>query len=165
MTLSHLDEDGHIQMVDVGRKPETERIAVAGGTVRMKPETLRLVTENHTPKGDVLVTAQLAGIMAAKRTHQLIPLCHPLPLTKVEVDFDIDEAASCIEITATARCTGRTGVEMEALTAVSVAALTLYDMMKAVERTVTIERIRLLHKRGGKSGAWHLEDEREDTPA
>jgi cyclic pyranopterin phosphate synthase len=123
----------------------------------MEPETLRLIAQGDAPKGDVLTTAQIAGIMAAKRTHDLIPLCHPLPLTKVEVDFQIDREASRIEITATARCTGKTGVEMEALTAVSVAALTIYDMAKAVEKTMRIGEIRLVRKTGGKSGEIVLE--------
>jgi cyclic pyranopterin phosphate synthase len=157
MPLTHLDDEGRIKMVDVGHKSDTERVAVAKGEVRMQPETLRLIAEGNAPKGDVLTTAQIAGIMAAKRTHELIPLCHPLPLTQVDVDFEIDEAASRIEITATARCTGKTGVEMEALTAVSVAALTIYDMAKAVEKTMRIGEIRLVRKRGGKSGEIVLE--------
>ena len=123
----------------------------------MKPETLNLIAAGEAPKGDVLTTAQIAGIMAAKRTHDLIPLCHPLPLTSVDVDLAIDEPASRVEITATARCTAKTGVEMEALTAVSVAALTIYDMAKAVEKTMQIGRIRLVRKIGGKSGDWQLE--------
>lgn len=158
MKLSHVDEEGRIRMVGVGHKPNTKRVAVAKGEVQMKPQTLRLIVEGEAPKGDVLTTAQIAGIMAAKRTHTLIPLCHPLPLTKVDVEFKIDEDASRIEITATARCTGKTGVEMEALTAVSVAALTIYDMAKAVEKTMRIGEIRLLRKTGGKSGEWRLED-------
>ncbi|MGD2105880.1 MAG: cyclic pyranopterin monophosphate synthase MoaC [Anaerolineae bacterium] len=157
MKLSHVDEEGRIKMVGVGHKPDTERIAVAKGQVRMKAETLHLIVQGDVPKGDVLTTAQIAGIMAAKRTHDLIPLCHPLPLTKVEVDFHIDQEASRIEITATARCTGKTGVEMEALTAVSVAALTIYDMAKAVEKTMRIGEIRLVRKTGGKSGDIVLE--------
>ena len=144
-------------MVNVGGKAETERVAVAKGEIRMKPETLRLIAEGHAPKGDVLTTAQVAGITGAKQTHNLIPLCHPLPLTQVEVDFEIDEEDSRIEITATARCTGRTGVEMEALTAVSIAALTIYDMAKAVEKTMRIGEIRLVRKTGGKSGEIVLE--------
>ncbi|MGC9398187.1 MAG: cyclic pyranopterin monophosphate synthase MoaC [Anaerolineae bacterium] len=150
--LTHIDDKGRVKMVDVGHKPDTERVAVARGEVRMQPETLRLIAGGDAPKGDVLTTAQIAGIMAAKRTHELIPLCHPLPLTKVAVEFKIDAEASCIEVTATARCTGKTGVEMEALTAVSVAALTIYDMAKAVEKTMQIGNIRLLYKSGGKSG-------------
>lgn len=123
----------------------------------MKPQTLRLIAEGDTPKGDVLTTAHIAGIMAAKRTHDLIPLCHPLPLTKIGIDFDIDEGNSRIEITATVRCTGKTGVEMEALTAVSIAALTIYDMAKAVEKTMRIGEIRLVRKTGGESGEIVLE--------
>ena len=158
MKLSHVDDEGRVRMVGVGHKPATERVAVARGEVRMKPETLRLIAQGGVPKGDVLTAAQLAGIMAAKRTHQLIPLCHPLPLTKVDVDFKIDEEPPRIEITAAARCTGQTGVEMEALTAVSVAALTIYDMAKAVEKTMEIGRIHLVSKTGGKSGNWEWDD-------
>jgi len=152
MELTHIDEERRARMVDVGGKPDTERVAVAKGEVTMRPETLRLVAEGGMPKGDVLAVAQVAGIMAAKRVPDLIPLCHPLLLTKVDVEFRIDEASSRIEITATARCRGKTGVEMEALTAVSVAALTIYDMAKAVERTMQIGNIRLVRKSGGKSG-------------
>jgi cyclic pyranopterin phosphate synthase len=123
----------------------------------MSPETLRLIAEGDVPKGDVLTTAQIAGIMGAKRTHDLIPLCHPLPLTSVEIDFEIDEEGSRIEIAATVQCTGKTGVEMEAVTAVSVAALTIYDMAKAVEKTMRIGEIRLVRKVGGKSGEIVLE--------
>ena len=158
MKLTHLDEEGHVHMVDVGKKPDTERVAVAQGQVHMHPETLRLISEGGIPKGDVLAVAQTAGIMAAKRTPDLIPLCHPLLLTKIDVSFRIDEETSTIEITATVRNRGKTGVEMEALTAVSVAALTIYDMAKAVERTMTIDNIRLVYKSGGKSGEWKLED-------
>jgi cyclic pyranopterin phosphate synthase len=158
MALSHIDEQGRVQMVDVGEKPDTERIAVAKGEIAMQPETLRLIAEGGVPKGDVLTTAQIAGIMATKRTPDLIPLCHPLQLTKAGVDFEIDEENSRIEITATVRCRGKTGVEMEALTAVSVAALTIYDMAKAVERTMRIGNIRLVEKRGGKSKDWRLEN-------
>ena len=143
-------------MVDVGGKPDTERVAVAKGEVAMHPETLRLIAEKGVPKGDVLAVAQVAGIMAAKRTPDLIPLCHTLLLTQVDVDFRIDEDASRVEITATVRNRGKTGVEMEALTAVSVAALTIYDMAKAVEKTMRIGNIRLVHKSGGKSGEWRL---------
>jgi len=159
MSLSHVDDEGRVRMVDVGQKSDTERVAVAQGEVRMAPQTLRLIAEGDAPKGDVLTTAQIAGIMAAKRTHELIPLCHPLPLTQVDVGFEIDEENARIEITATARCTGKTGVEMEALTAVSVAALTIYDMAKAVEKTMRIGHIRLVRKSGGKSGDWELEVE------
>ena len=159
MTLTHVDESGRVQMVDVGGKPDTERVAVARGEVAMKPETLRLIAEGGLPKGDVLTTAQLAGIMAAKQTANLIPLCHPLMLTKVDLAFRIDEAASRVEITASVRTRGKTGVEMEALTAVSVAALTIYDMAKAVEKTMRIDNIRLVRKQGGQSGDVVLEDD------
>ena len=141
-------------MVDVDGKPDTERVAVARGEVTMRPETLRLIVEKGVPKGDVLAAAQVAGIMAAKRTPDLIPLCHPLLLSAVDVAFRPDEQGSRIEITATVRCRGKTGVEMEALTAVSVAALTIYDMAKAVEKTMRIGNIRLVRKSGGKSGEW-----------
>ena len=154
MKLTHLDDQGHVRMVDVGAKPDTERTAIAKGEIVMRPETLRLIVEKGAPKGDVLAVAQVAGIMAAKRTPDLIPLCHPIPLTKVEVAFRVDEAASRIEITATARSRGKTGVEMEALTAVSIAALTIYDMAKAVEKTMRIGDIHLVYKSGGKSGEW-----------
>jgi len=145
-------------MVDVGDKMETDRLAVAKGRLTMRPETLHLIAEKGVPKGDVLAVAQVAGIMAAKRVPDLIPLCHPLLLTKTDVEFDINEEASCVEITATVRSRGKTGVEMEALTAVSVAALTVYDMAKVVERTMRIEDIRLVRKSGGKSGEIVLED-------
>ena len=154
MKLTHVDEGGRVRMVDVGGKADTERVAVAKGEVSMRPATLRLIAEKGVPKGDVLAVAQVAGIMAAKRTPDLIPLCHPLLLTQVDVEFDIDEEASRIEIIATVRSRGKTGVEMEALTAVSVAALTIYDMAKAVERTMLIGNIRLVRKSGGKSGEW-----------
>lgn len=158
MGLTHVDDQGRVRMVDVGEKPETERVAVAKGQVTMRPETLRLIAEKGVPKGDVLAVAQVAGIMAAKRVPDLIPLCHPLLLTKIDVEFDIDKEASRIEITATVRSRGKTGVEMEALTAVSVAALTIYDMAKAVERTMHIGEIRLVRKSGGKSGEIVLEE-------
>ena len=158
MELTHVDDQGRVRMVDVGEKPETERVAVAKGQVTMRPETLRLIAEKGVPKGDVLAVAQVAGIMAAKRVPDLIPLCHPLLLTKIDVEFDIDKEASRIEITATVRSRGKTGVEMEALTAVSVAALTIYDMAKAVERTMHIGEIRLVRKSGGKSGEIVLEE-------
>ena len=158
MSLTHVDEQGRVQMVDVGAKPDTERVAVAKGEVQMKPETLHLIAAKGMPKGDVLTTAQLAGIMAAKQTPNLIPLCHPLMLTKVDVVFDIDQTASRVEITATVRTRGKTGVEMEALTAVSVAALTIYDMAKAVEKSMRINNIRLVKKSGGKSGDIVLEE-------
>jgi len=155
--LSHIDEEGRARMVDVGAKLDTERVAVARGEVTMHPETLRLIVEHGVPKGDVLAVAQVAGIMAAKRVPDLIPLCHPLLLTKIGVEFHIDEEASRIEITATVHSRGKTGVEMEALTAVSIAALTIYDMAKAVERTMRIGNIRLVRKSGGKSGEIVLE--------
>ncbi len=139
-------------MVDVSAKPDTAREAIAKGSVYMKPETLSLIKLGQAAKGDVLATAQIAGIMAAKRTHELIPLCHPLPLAAIEVSFEPDEARSTIDITATVRATGKTGVEMEALTAVSIAALTVYDMAKAVQKDMRIGDIRLVWKTGGKSG-------------
>jgi len=156
-SLTHLDEQGRATMVDVGGKPDTAREAIACGEVRMRPETLRLIREGNLPKGDVLSTARIAGIMAAKRTASLIPLCHPLALTYVGLDFDLDDEASKVNITATVRCQGKTGVEMEALTAVAVAALTIYDMAKAVEKTMEIGNIRLMEKRGGRSGEWRRE--------
>ena len=156
--LTHLDESGAARMVDVGRKPDTERVAVAMGSVVMKPETLALVRSNGFEKGDVLAVARVAGIMGAKSTPQLIPLCHPLPLDQVAVEFEIDDDHSAVNITATAKTTAKTGVEMEAMTAVSVAALTIYDMCKAVDRAMRIERIRLARKSGGKSGDIVLED-------
>ena len=148
--LSHVDETGGVRMVDVGAKPLSRRRAVARASVQMAAATLARLRE--LPKGDALVTAQLAGIMAAKRTHELIPLCHPLPLTAVDVTLTV--GAGAVEIEAAAETTAQTGVEMEALVAVSVAALTVYDMIKAVEKGVTIARVQLLTKSGGKSGAW-----------
>jgi cyclic pyranopterin phosphate synthase len=150
--LTHVDESGQVRMVDVGAKPETERVAVAAGEVHVQSETLDLIARGELAKGDVLNTARLAGVMAAKRTAQLIPLCHPIPLTHIDVDLTLDEAESRVRIRATVRSRGRTGVEMEALTAVSVAALTVYDMAKAVERTMRIENVRLVEKRGGQRG-------------
>ncbi len=150
--LTHIDETGAAVMVDVGDKAVTSRAAVAEGHVTMKPETLALIRSGGAKKGDVLGVARIAGIMAAKKTHELIPLCHPLLLTKVTVDLDIDEALPGIRVTATVRVGGQTGVEMEALTAVSVACLTIYDMGKAVDREMTIGGVRLLEKTGGKSG-------------
>ena len=152
--LTHLDEDGRASMVDVGHKDTTSREAVAEGSVMMAAATLAAIRDGAVPKGDVLSSARIAGIMAAKRTPDLIPLCHPLPLTKISVEFEIDEQESRVVIVATVRCNGRTGVEMEALTAVSVAALTIYDMAKALEKRMTIGGVRLLEKRGGKSGDW-----------
>jgi cyclic pyranopterin phosphate synthase len=152
--LTHLDDEGQARMVDVGAKAETEREAVAAGRVTMRPETLSALRRGDLPKGDVLGAARIAGIMAAKRTSELIPLCHSLLLSSVAVEFGFDEDASAVEIRATVRCKGQTGVEMEALTAVSIAALTIYDMAKAIERGMVIEDLRLLEKRGGKSGEW-----------
>jgi cyclic pyranopterin phosphate synthase len=152
--LTHLDSAGRATMVDVGDKAVTTRTAVAAGEVRMAPATLAAIRAGAAPKGDVLAAARIAGIMAAKRTPELIPLCHTLLLTKVAVDFEIDEAESRVLITATVRCNGQTGVEMEALTAVSVAALTIYDMAKALDKNMVIGGIRLLEKQGGKSGDW-----------
>jgi cyclic pyranopterin phosphate synthase len=150
--LSHLDDAGRPRMVDVSAKAETAREATAKGSVYMTAETLALATSGRAEKGDVLTTARLAGIMAAKRTHELIPLCHPLPLTSIDVDLAPDESRGAIDITATVRTTARTGVEMEALTAVSVAALTVYDMLKAAQKDMRIGDIRLVRKTGGKSG-------------
>jgi cyclic pyranopterin monophosphate synthase len=156
--LTHLDELGRVKMVDVGWKPTTDREAIARGYVSMQPETLRVIKEGLMKKGDVLTIAQLAGIMGAKRTSELIPLCHPLPLNKVDVALELDEEQGRVNITATARTSAKTGVEMEALTAVSVAALTVYDMCKAVDRGMRIEGIRLISKRGGQSGDITLEE-------
>ena len=156
--LTHLDAEGHAHMVDVGTKGETQREAVARGAVLMRPETLRLILAGGLPKGDVLSVARIAGIMAAKRTSELIPLCHPLLLTHVAVELSADEATSAMRIEATVRTTGITGVEMEALTAVSAAALTVYDMCKAVDRGMRISNIRLAQKRGGRSGEIVLEE-------
>jgi cyclic pyranopterin phosphate synthase len=155
--LSHLDASGRARMVDVGDKPETDRVAEAAGRVTMRPETLALIQSRGVPKGDVIAVAELAGVMAAKRTGELIPLCHPLALTDAKVTITLDEAAACLEIRATDRTRGRTGVEMEALTAVAVAALTIYDMCKAADRGMRIEAVRLVRKSGGKSGEIVLE--------
>ncbi len=155
--LTHLDETGRVNMVDVGHKPDTERVAIARGQVSMQPETLALIREGALKKGDVLAVAQIAGIMAAKRTAELIPLCHPLFLTKIDVELALDEEHSRVTIEARVQTTGKTGVEMEALTAVSAAALTVYDMAKAVDRRMRIEAIRLVEKRGGQSGDIILE--------
>ena len=152
--LTHFDERGAARMVDVAAKPETHRVAVAAGRIRMQPATLELVKSGASRKGDVLGVARVAAIMAAKRASELVPLCHPVPLTSVAVDFAIDEAAKAVECRATVECTARTGVEMEALAAVQVGLLTIYDMCKAVDRGMTMEAIRLLEKRGGKSGTW-----------
>jgi cyclic pyranopterin phosphate synthase len=155
--LTHIDQRGQAHMVDVSAKPPTERIAVAEGKVIMRKETLDLVIAGNALKGDVLGAARLAGIMAAKRTHSLIPLCHPLPITKVIVEINPEHALPGFLVQATVKVTGPTGVEMEALTAVSIACLTIYDMVKAVERGMRIEGIRLLEKHGGKSGHYRAE--------
>ena len=155
--LTHLDAKGRPRMVDISAKADTRREAVASGLVRMKAATLQLLKEGKTAKGDVLSVAQLAGIMAAKQTPGLIPLCHPILISDINVAFNLDENNSTVAITTTARSTGKTGVEMEALTATAVAALTVYDMCKAVDRGMTIENIRLVKKSGGKSGTIDLE--------
>ena len=157
MSLTHFDEKGDARMVDVSDKAETARTAVARGAVEMAPETLALVTEGRAKKGDVLAVARLAGIMGAKRTADLIPLCHPLPVSKVAVDLRADPAANRVEIEAEVRTTGRTGVEMEALTAVTVAQLTVYDMLKAVDRGMRLTDTRVVLKEGGKTGRWEAE--------
>lgn len=150
--LTHLDDQGNAHMVDVGGKEITERTAVAKGEVHLKPATLELIKQGLMKKGDVLTVAQVAGIMAAKKTAELIPLCHPIAINQVEVSLEVDDALPGVQIKATVRTSGKTGVEMEALTAVSVAALTVYDMVKAVEKTGRIENIRLVEKHGGRSG-------------
>ena len=155
--LSHIDEQGRAKMVDVTSKPNTERVAQAKGVVIMKPSTLQLIEEGGIPKGDVLSVARVAGIMAAKNTPQLIPMCHPLLLTGITVDFEPNSVDSSIEITATVKTTGKTGVEMEALTAVTGSALTIYDMCKAVDRGMKVQDVRLVRKSGGKSGDIELE--------
>jgi cyclic pyranopterin phosphate synthase len=166
MKLSHLDEDGQARMVDVGAKPDTERVAVARGRIMMQPETLALIQSGGAEKGDVLTVAQIAGIQAAKRTHELIPMCHPLMLTHIGIELtasgpgpDAAKRDTWIDIEATIRTMGKTGVEMEALTATSVAALTVYDMCKAVDRGMRITGIHLVSKCGGKSGEWRAGSE------
>ncbi|MCQ2752066.1 MAG: cyclic pyranopterin monophosphate synthase MoaC [Coriobacteriales bacterium] len=154
--LSHIDETGNVKMVDVSDKAETKRIAIATAEIFMKPETLQMIVEDKTPKGDVLACARIAGIMAAKKTGDLIPMCHPLNLENVKIDFEIKSES--IKIISTALLTGKTGVEMEALTAANVCALTIYDMCKAVDRGMHIESIRLLKKDGGKSGLWEYKE-------
>lgn len=154
--LTHLDSAGTARMVDVGGKAETHRVAVAKGAIRMAAATLEAIVQGNAPKGDVLGTARIAGIMAAKKTGELIPLCHPLGIDAVNIDFELVETG--VECTATASLTGKTGIEMEALTAVSVALLTVYDMAKALDKGMVIEGIRLIEKRGGKSGTWRAED-------
>jgi cyclic pyranopterin phosphate synthase len=150
--LSHIDEEGRARMVDVGHKPETKRIAIARGEVHMQPETFEIIRSGSLKKGDLLTTAEIAGVMGGKKTSELIPLCHPLPINQLKVELKLDESIPGVVVTATARTMGKTGVEMEALTAVSVAALTVYDMAKAVEKTMRIQNIRLVEKRGGLSG-------------
>ena len=156
--LTHIRASGEAHMVDVGAKPATERVAVAAGKVAMAADTLALVLSGNARKGDVIAAARIAGIMAAKRTAELIPLCHPLALTSVSVDIAPDPALPGLTVRAEARTHGQTGVEMEALTAVAVACLTIYDMAKAVDRGMRIEGVRLIEKRGGKSGLWRAED-------
>jgi len=155
--LTHMDDAGRPRMVDITEKPDTVREAVARGVVRMQASTFQLIKQGGTAKGDVLSVAQLAGIMAAKRTPDLIPLCHPILIGNIKVEFNLDEANSIVEITATVESSGKTGVEMEALTATAVTALTIYDMCKAVDRGMKIENIRLIRKSGGKSGTINLE--------
>ena len=155
--LTHIDQRGEARMVDVSQKGATERVAVAEGRVVMRKETLDLVLEGNAMKGDVLGAARLAGIMAAKRTHGLIPLCHPLPITKIEIEINPEHSLPGFLVQATVKVVAKTGVEMEALTAVSIACLTIYDMVKAAERGIRIEGIRLLQKSGGKSGEWRAE--------
>lgn len=155
--LTHIDDQGRPRMVDVTGKPDTHREAVAKGTVRMQADTFQLIKQGRIAKGDVLLAAQLAGVMAAKQTPHLIPLCHPLLIGDVNVEFSLDEAESTVEITTTVKSTGKTGVEMEALTATAVTALTIYDMCKAVDRGMRIENIRLVRKSGGKSGTINLD--------
>jgi len=159
-TLTHLDKTGAARMVDVGAKAVTERIAIAEGAVTMLPATLDLIVSGNAKKGDVVGAARIAGIMAAKRTHELIPLAHPLGLTSVVVDIEPDAELPGLTVRATAKVGGKTGVEMEALTAVSVACLTIYDMAKAVDRGMAITGIRLIEKRGGKSGTWRAKEKR-----
>jgi cyclic pyranopterin phosphate synthase len=157
--LSHLDAHGNARMVDVSSKPDTLRIARAEAFVSMRAETLRLIAEGGHKKGDVLTVARIAGIQAAKRCAELIPLCHPLPLNGIDVELSLDSANDRVRITTECRVTGATGVEMEALTAASVAALTIYDMCKAVDRGMVINNVRLLHKSGGRSGEWNADGE------
>jgi cyclic pyranopterin phosphate synthase len=157
--LTHLDEDGRARMVDVGAKPATARVAVARGIVRMSPRTAAAVAAGDAPKGDVVSTARLAAIQAAKRTDEWIPLAHTLPLDSVDVDIDVDPDAGAVILTTTARVTARTGVEMEAMVAAAAGALCVYDMVKGIERGVVIERVELLEKSGGRSGTWRRDDD------
>lgn len=156
--LTHLDEQGRASMVDVGDKDVTRRVAVARGAVHMQPETLQLIIEGNVKKGDVITIAELAGVMAAKRTADLIPLCHPLTLNKIDVTCKPNTDQSCVDIEATVRVSGKTGVEMEALTAVSVAGLTIYDMAKAVDRSMRLSDVRLVYKEGGRSGVYKAQE-------
>ncbi len=156
--LTHITDDGSARMVDVGAKPETERLAIAAGQVVMQSHTLQLIKEGSIKKGDVLTIARIAGIMGAKRTSDLIPLCHPISLSHIDIELHLNEMHSSVEIVARTRTVGKTGVEMEALTAVATAALTIYDMAKAVDRTMRIEGIRLLEKRGGVHGDYVVEE-------
>ncbi len=162
--LSHIDDKGRATMVDVSAKEATERVAMAEGVVTMAPETLALIEEGGTAKGDVLATARLAGITGAKRTSDLIPLCHPLELGQIAVDLTCDPETSTVRIESTVRLTGRTGAEMEALTAVAIAALTIYDMCKAVDRGIIVGPLRLVYKSGGKSGTYDVRDENPPAP-
>ena len=161
--LTHLDSSGHAQMVDVGGKLETQRVATAAGRILMHPSTLTLILQGSAAKGDVLGVARIAAIQAAKRTSELIPLCHPISLTRIAVDFDVDRAANALECRATVDTFGRTGAEMEALTAVTVGLLTVYDMCKAVDRGMHFEQVRLLEKRGGRSGHWVAAEQGSST--
>ena len=156
--LTHINESGFARMVDVSDKDKTQRSAAAGSVVRLNRETFDLVKSGGMKKGDVLAVAQVAGIMAAKRTSELIPMCHPIALTAADIGFALDDAAHTVEITATVRCNGETGVEMEALTAASIAALTIYDMCKSAQRDIVIENVRLLRKSGGKSGDYAIDE-------
>ncbi|MBF7096968.1 cyclic pyranopterin monophosphate synthase MoaC [Alkalibacter mobilis] len=159
MGLSHVDEKGNARMVDVSGKIHTERVAVASGRVRMKEETIEMIHNGTMPKGDVLATARIAGIMGAKQTYKLIPMCHNMPIDGIKVDIEVDREKCAVNIKATAVCVWKTGIEMEALTAVSVAALTLYDMCKAVDKSMVIEDVKLLKKTGGKSGEYNRVEE------
>ncbi len=154
--LTHFDERGNARMVDVGHKPETERVAIATGRIQMAPETAEVIREGRAQKGDVLGVARVAAIMAAKKTAETIPMCHPIPITRVDIGFELDETG--VDIEARVDTKGQTGVEMEALHAVSVAALTIYDMAKAIDRGMTIEHVRLEYKEGGQSGVWQREE-------
>jgi cyclic pyranopterin phosphate synthase len=152
--LTHFDSEGQAHMVDIGGKTDTERVAIATGSIHMMPSTLQRILEGNAKKGDVLGVARIAGIQASKRTSDLIPLCHPISLSKVSIEFSIDEKNYAVHCTTTAHCVGKTGVEMEALTATSVALLTIYDMVKSAEKGMIISEIKLLEKQGGKSGHW-----------